>query len=83
MTPYPQLADVEQFAPIRDVLADRFLDLSSKRQPKIAVIGDYCLDKYLYIYPELDEVSVETRLTAFQVRNKRIFPGVGVFSPSK
>ena len=30
----------------------------------ITVFGDYCLDKYLYIDPVRDEVSVETGLTA-------------------
>ena len=49
----------------------------SERTPAIAVIGDYCLDKYLYVYPSLDEASVETGITAFQVRGKRLFAGVG------
>lgn len=44
---------------------------------KIAVFGDFCLDKYLYVYPSLGEKSVETGLEAFQVRAKRLFPGVG------
>ena len=48
--------------------------LSSKR-PRIAVMGDFCLDKYLYIDAALDEPSVETGLTAYQVRRKALYPG--------
>jgi sugar/nucleoside kinase (ribokinase family) len=47
------------------------------KRPVVAVIGDYCLDKYLYLYPSLDEASVETGKTAFQVRATRLFAGVG------
>lgn len=43
----------------------------------ITVAGDYCLDKYLYINPTQDEISVETHLTAYQVHRKALFPGVG------
>ena len=42
---------------------------------KIAVIGDYFLDKWLTIDRALDETSVETGLTAYQVIGKRIFAG--------
>ena len=42
---------------------------------KIAVIGDYFLDKWLTIDRSLDEVSLETNLTAYQVVAKRIFAG--------
>ncbi len=45
--------------------------------PRIAVIGDYCLDKYLYRLTELDEISVETGLVAWQIRDKKLFAGVG------
>lgn len=44
---------------------------------RIAVIGDFCLDKYLYIDPKHDEPSVETGLTAYQVDHKAIAAGVG------
>ena len=50
--------------------------LSSGRHPVIAVVGDYCLDKYLFIDAQLEEPSVETGLPAHQVRRKGIFPGV-------
>ncbi|SBW03226.1 PfkB domain protein [uncultured Eubacteriales bacterium] len=42
---------------------------------RIAVFGDYALDKYLYIDPARDELSVETGLTAYQVEAKRCFAG--------
>ncbi len=41
----------------------------------ITVLGDFCLDKYLYIDPALDEPSLETGLTAYQVIGKGIYPG--------
>lgn len=41
----------------------------------ITVLGDFCLDKYLYIDSELDEPSLETGLTAYQVIGKGIYPG--------
>ena len=44
---------------------------------RIAVIGDFCLDKYLYIDPANDEISVETGLTAYEVDHKAIAAGVG------
>ena len=43
----------------------------------VAVIGDFCLDKYLYIDPANDEVSVETGLKAYEVDHKAIAAGVG------
>jgi rfaE bifunctional protein kinase chain/domain len=41
----------------------------------ITVIGDYCLDKYLYVDPDRDEPSIETGLTAYQVVGKKVFAG--------
>ena len=41
----------------------------------ITVLGDYCLDKYLYIDPEKDENSLETGLIAYQVTKKGLYPG--------
>lgn len=58
-------------------LSARLASVVRQKTPKIAVVGDFCLDKYLYVYPELDEISVETGMTAFQVRAKRSFAGVG------
>jgi bifunctional ADP-heptose synthase (sugar kinase/adenylyltransferase) len=41
----------------------------------ITVLGDYCLDKYLYIDADKDEESLETGLTAYQVTKKGLYPG--------
>ncbi|MBR4833265.1 MAG: hypothetical protein IKU86_02880 [Thermoguttaceae bacterium] len=64
------------FAPPAD-LADRLARLAAAKTPKIAVIGDFCLDKYLFLSPELNEISVETGKTAFQIRARRVFAGAG------
>ena len=53
----------------------RVLDTAGSRT--ITVFGDYCLDKYLYIDPARDELSVETGLTAYQVDRKALYPGAG------
>ena len=50
------------------------LDLIS--QKRIAVFGDFVLDKYLYSDPERDEVSVETGLMAYQIDRKDMQAGV-------
>ncbi len=44
-------------------------------QVSVAVVGDYFLDKYLIIDPDLTEPSLETGLDAFQVVDRRISPG--------
>lgn len=64
------------FAPPAD-LAARLTRLAAAKTPKIAVIGDFCLDKYLFLSPELNEISVETGKTAFQIRARRVFAGAG------
>lgn len=69
LTPVP-------FAPPAD-LADRLTRLAAAKTPKIAVVGDFCLDKYLFMSPELNEISVETGKTAFQIRARRVFAGAG------
>ncbi len=69
LTPVP-------FAPPAD-LADRLARLAAAKTPKIAVVGDFCLDKYLFLSPELNEISVETGKTAFQIRARRVFAGAG------
>lgn len=51
--------------------------LSRTEEIAVAVIGDFCLDKYLYIDPANDEVSVETGLKAYEVDHKAIAAGVG------
>lgn len=42
---------------------------------RIAVVGDLFLDRYWLIDPALDEPSVETGLTAWQVVDTRLSPG--------
>jgi bifunctional ADP-heptose synthase (sugar kinase/adenylyltransferase) len=68
----PTSADLDRAA-----LADRLTRLAAAKTPKIAVIGDFCLDKYLFLSPELNEISVETGKTAFQIRARRGFAGAG------
>ncbi len=57
---------------------EKIIDLlQTGQKPKIAVLGDFCLDKYLYHESDLDERSVETGRIARQIRGKRMFAGVG------
>lgn len=49
--------------------------LSRLKDISILVLGDYFLDKYLLVDPVLDEKSIETGLTAFQVIAKKLSPG--------
>lgn len=42
---------------------------------KIAVVGDFCLDRYLEIDPALVEISIETGLPVHNVVNVRSQPG--------
>jgi rfaE bifunctional protein kinase chain/domain len=42
---------------------------------RVAVFGDFCLDRYLEIDPTLEEVSIETGLAAHQVVRVRSQPG--------
>ena len=42
---------------------------------KVAVVGDYCLDKYVHVDPALEEISRETGRAAHQVTHIRTFPG--------
>ncbi len=41
----------------------------------IAVLGDFCLDRYLEIDPALEETSIETGLSVFNVVRVRAQPG--------
>jgi bifunctional ADP-heptose synthase (sugar kinase/adenylyltransferase) len=49
--------------------------LSSFPRLRIAVVGDLFLDQWLEIDPSLDEISLETGLTAYQVVRKRLYAG--------
>jgi len=54
---------------------DCFARLREGRDVVITVFGDFCLDKYLYVDAERDELSLETGLTAYQVTGKKLSPG--------
>lgn len=55
---------------------DRLNELLSRfRRIRIAVLGDFCLDKYLDFDPSLGEISLETGKTAHQVIRVRHTPG--------
>lgn len=45
------------------------------RQLRIAVLGDFCLDRYLEIDPTIQEVSIETGLPVHNVTAVRAQPG--------
>lgn len=49
--------------------------LNHFRQVRVAVVGDFFLDRYLVIEPALREVSLETGLEAYQVVAQRFSPG--------
>lgn len=54
----------------------RFQTLSRQyRRLRIAVIGDFCLDRYLEIDPARQETSIETNLPVHNVVNVRSQPG--------
>jgi bifunctional ADP-heptose synthase (sugar kinase/adenylyltransferase) len=56
--------------------AQRLQDLTGRFPAcRVAVLGDYFLDKYLDVDPALGEVSIETGRTAHQVCGIRCFPG--------
>src|SRR5580704_6303296 len=50
-------------------ITDRYPQLS------IAVLGDFCLDRYLEIDPALAETSIETGLSVYNVVRVRAQPG--------
>jgi rfaE bifunctional protein kinase chain/domain len=55
---------------------DRFKAITDQYwRTKIAVIGDYCLDRYLEIDPSKEEISIETNLPVHNVVNVRSQPG--------
>ena len=54
----------------------RFEEITSKYSKlRIAVVGDFCLDRYLEIDPAKSEVSIETGLEVHNVVNVRSQPG--------
>ncbi len=56
--------------------AERFRRITDKySQLRIAVLGDFCLDRYLEIDRARQEVSIETGLPVYNVVNVRAQPG--------
>ena len=56
--------------------ADRFAQLSERyAKLRIAIIGDFCLDRYLDIDPARGEISIETGLPVHNVIGVRSQPG--------
>src|SRR6267142_6891912 len=56
--------------------ASRFQDIASRYPSlRIAVVGDFCLDRYLEIDPAKQEISIETGLPVYNVVNVRSQPG--------
>ena len=56
--------------------ADRFEALTQQYpRLRLAVVGDFCLDRYLEIDPARAETSIETGLPVYNVANVRAQPG--------
>src|SRR5678815_2873247 len=54
----------------------RFQDIASRYPSlRIAVVGDFCLDRYLEIDPAKQEISIETGLPVYNIVNVRTQPG--------
>src|ERR1041384_5896189 len=54
----------------------RFEEISARyRGLKIALVGDFCLDRYLEIDPSRQEISIETGLPVHNVVRVRAQPG--------
>ncbi|MDG1889971.1 MAG: PfkB family carbohydrate kinase [Verrucomicrobiota bacterium] len=55
---------------------DRLQEILSKYdQLKIAIVGDFCLDRYFEINPDRDEVSIETGLDVYNITRVRTQAG--------
>lgn len=54
----------------------RLQEITDKyRSLKVAIVGDFCLDRYLEIDPARTETSIETGLEVYNVINTRAQPG--------
>ncbi|MGD9497527.1 MAG: bifunctional heptose 7-phosphate kinase/heptose 1-phosphate adenyltransferase [Armatimonadota bacterium] len=70
------MAELTQAADYRALSVGRLEAIMAKwRAACVAVVGDFFLDRYLIIDPELTEPSLETGLDAFQVVATRPQPG--------
>ena len=58
------------------MITERFQAITDQFwRTKIAVVGDFCLDRYLEIDPARQEISIETNLPVHNVVNVRSQPG--------
>jgi rfaE bifunctional protein kinase chain/domain len=58
------------------MIAERFAKITRRyHQLRIAVVGDFFLDRYLHIDPTKNETSIETGLTVYNVVEVRSQPG--------
>jgi len=58
------------------VKEERFAEIAARFSGlRVALVGDFCLDRYLEIDPERAEVSIETGLDVLNVANVRSQPG--------
>jgi rfaE bifunctional protein kinase chain/domain len=56
--------------------ANRFSEVTNRyRRLRIAIVGDFFLDRYLHIDPAKNETSIETGLTVYNVVQVRSQPG--------
>src|SRR6266705_901546 len=55
---------------------ERFSEITSRYASlRLAIVGDFCLDRYLEIDPARQEMSIETGLPVHNVVNVRSQPG--------
>lgn len=55
---------------------ERFQEITARYDGlKIAVVGDFCLDRYLEIDTRINEISIETNLPVYNVTRVRAQPG--------
>lgn len=67
---------MEKLAELRSFSQERLAELTARfPELRVAVVGDYFLDKYLDVDPKLAETSVETGKVAHQVVSIRHSPG--------
>src|ERR1700676_2139585 len=58
------------------MIPDRFSAVTERYSKlRIAVVGDFCLDRYLEIDPARAEISIETGLPVYNVARVRSQPG--------
>lgn len=57
-------------------MRSRLIEITSRYPSlRLGIVGDLCLDRYLEIDPEIQEISIETGLPVYNVINVRAQPG--------